>query len=77
MSTNQSFRPDSRQIVSHQYGISVSEVQTYLLAKYSSDEEQGETAVFAGYYFSCCFILPAAFPTLLELGTVYIFVHVV
>ena len=32
----------------HQYGISVVEVQTFLLAKRSLGEKQEETAVFAG-----------------------------
>ena len=32
----------------HQYGISVAESQTFLLAKLPSGEEQGETDVFAG-----------------------------
>ena len=36
----------------HQYGISVAYAQTFLLAKHSSVEEQGETAVFAGYISS-------------------------
>ena len=30
-------------------------------------------AVFAGYYLSCYSILPAAFPTLWELGTVRLY----
>ena len=33
MSTNQSSWPDSGQILRHQYGISVAEAQTFLLAK--------------------------------------------
>ena len=33
MSTNQRSRPDSLQILRHQYGISVAEAQTFLLAK--------------------------------------------
>ena len=36
----------------HQYGISVAQAQTFLLAKLSSGEEQAETAVFAGYISS-------------------------
>jgi len=31
--SNQRLRPDSRQILRHQYGISVAESQTFLLAK--------------------------------------------
>ena len=33
-STNQISQPDSRQILRHQYGISVAESQTFLLAKH-------------------------------------------
>ena len=33
MTTNQSSRPDPGQILRHQHGISVAEVQTFLLAK--------------------------------------------
>ena len=35
----------------HQYGISVTESQTFLLTKHvPSGEERGETDVFAGYF---------------------------
>ena len=50
MSTNQSSRPDSGQILRHQYGISVAEVQTFQ----QEAQEQGETAVFAGYHSVNC-----------------------
>ena len=36
----------------HQYGISFAEAQTFLPAKLSSVEEEGDTAVFAGYISS-------------------------
>ena len=62
MSTNQSSWPDSEQILRHQYGISVVEAQTILLAKRrqqrttklkSFRDGLGKTAKF--YDFSRCF----------------------
>ena len=51
-----------------QYGISVAESQTFPLAKHPSGEEQGETAVFAGYRKGNPFIY-----LLLANGTPFIF----
>ena len=48
-SSNQRLWPDSGQTLRHQYGISVADSQTFLLAKRPGGEEREETAVLAGY----------------------------
>ena len=42
-STNQISQPDSRQILRHQYGISVAESQTFSWRNILSGEEQGRS----------------------------------
>ena len=54
LSTDQGFWPDSGQILRHQYGISVAESQTFLLAKRPSAAMSEEKRLsFAGYATSC------------------------
>ena len=46
--TNQSFCPDAKLVLVHKNGISVADLQTFLLVKRPSGEEHGEVAVFKG-----------------------------
>ena len=55
-------------VIRCEYGISVAESQTFLLAKHPSGEERGETAVFTGYRKGNSFIY-----LLLANGTPFIF----